>query len=218
MLLKLWSLQKILPKVKIKNNALWDKLTSDSIFRLLVTTSFSMGWNFLYSLFQVVLAFVYQSPWHITMFVYYIILALMRFSVIASKNKNILIYNGIAMIFLAIAMSGIICLSIAENRTTIYHIIIIITIATYTFYQMTISIINIIKANKTKNCQLIILRNIAVASSIGSMFSLECSMLGTFGDITTNDSRNIEIISGAFAVAVILFLSFSMLKSKKEKR
>ncbi|MDE5736762.1 MAG: hypothetical protein K2H93_00175, partial [Oscillospiraceae bacterium] len=71
-----------MPKVKIKNNALWDKLTSDSIFRLLVTTSFSMGWNFLYSLFQVVLAFVYQSPWHITMFVYYIILALMRFSVI----------------------------------------------------------------------------------------------------------------------------------------
>ncbi|MDE6658452.1 MAG: hypothetical protein K2J88_07725, partial [Oscillospiraceae bacterium] len=200
-----------MPKVKIKNNALWDKLTSDSIFRLLVTTSFSMGWNFLYSLFQVVLAFVYQSPWHITMFVYYIILALMRFSVIASKNKNVLIYNGIAMIFLAIAMSGIICLSITENKTTIYHIIIIITIATYTFYQMTISIINIIKANKTKNCQLIILRNIAVASSIGSMFSLECSMLGTFGDIKTSYARNMEIISGAFAVAVILFLSFSML-------
>ncbi|MDE6005239.1 MAG: hypothetical protein K2G88_07620 [Oscillospiraceae bacterium] len=207
-----------MPKVKIKNNALWDKLTSDSIFRLFVTTSFSMGWNFLYSLFQVVLAFVYQSPWHITMFVYYIILALMRFSVIASKNKNVLIYNGIAMIFLAITMSGIICLSITENKTTIYHIIIIITIATYTFYQMTISIINIIKANKTKNCQLIILRNIAVGSSIGSMFSLECSMLGTFGDIKTSYARNMEIISGAFAVAVILFLSFSMLKSKKEKR
>lgn len=215
MLLKLWSLQKILPKVKIKNNTLWDKLTSDSIFRLLVTTSFSMGWNFLYSLFQVVLAFVYQSPWHITMFVYYIILALMRFSVIASKNKNILIYNGIAMIFLAIAMSGIICLSIAEKRTTIYHIIIIITIATYTFYQMTISIINIIKANKTKNCQLIILRNIAVASSIGSMFSLECPMLGTFGDIKTSYARNMEIISGAFAVVIILFFGLSMIKCRK---
>lgn len=202
-------------KVKIKNNALWKKLTSDTAFRLLVVVSFSMGWNFLYSLFQVVLAFLYQSPWHVTLFVYYMILAFMRFCVIYLKKRNLLKYNGIAMIFLAVTMSGIVCLSISESRTAVYHMIIVITIVTYTFYQTTLSIINIIKAQKIKNNNLIILRNISVASSVGSMFSLECFMLRTFGDIRINFARNIEIISGAFAVGIILFLGFSMIKYGK---
>lgn len=202
-------------KVKIKNNALWKKLTSDTVFRLLVVVSFSMGWNFLYSLFQAVLAILYQSPWYVTLAFYYMILAFMRFSAIYLKKRNLLKYNGIAMIFLAVTMSGIVFLSISESRTTVYHIIIIITIATYTFYQTTISIINIIKAHKMKNNKLIILRNVSVASSVGSMFSLECSMLGTFGDIRTNFARNMEMISGAFAVGIILFLGFSMIKYGK---
>lgn len=201
--------------MKIKSNTLWKKLTSDTSFRLLVTASLSTVCNFLYSLFYAVLGVIYQSPWYITMFVYYILLALMRFSVISSKNRNYMKYHAIAMVFLAVTMSGIVCLSVTESRTVVYHMIIIITIATYTFYQTTISIINIIKAHKIKNNKLIILRNISVVSSIGSMFSLECSMLGTFGDIRTNFAKNMEIISGAFAVGIILFLGFSMIKCRK---
>lgn len=218
MLLKLWSLLRISLKVKIESNAWWNKFTSDSIFRVLVTASLSMGWNLLYSLFNAVLAFVYKSSWHITMFVYYILLALMRFSVISlkKKNKNLLKYHGTAMIFLAVAMSGIVYLSVAESRTVIYNIIVIITIATYTFYQMIISIINIVKAHRSRDNKLIIFRNISVVSSIGSMFSLECSMLGTFGDIKTSYSRNMEIISGAFAVAIILFFGLSMITYRKK--
>ncbi|MDE6729540.1 MAG: hypothetical protein K2J71_02030 [Oscillospiraceae bacterium] len=221
MRLKLWSLQRTSQKVKTKSKALWSRLTSDTAFRLLVTASFSTGCNFLYGLFYAVLGVIYQSPWHITLFVYYILLALMRFSVISAQNnpnKNYMKHHAVAMVFLAIAMSGIVCLSIAENRTVVYHSIIIITIATYTFYQTTISMINIIKAHKIKNPKLIILRNISVASCVGSMFSLECSMLGTFGDIRTSFARTMEIISGAFAVGIILFLGFSVIKFKKSKK
>lgn len=186
---------------------------------MLVIISFNMGWNFLYGLFNLVLALMYHSSWHVTMFVYYIILGLMRSSIVFSKNENksFLKYNGIAMIFLAVTMSGIIYLSVAESRTTVYDIIIIITIATYTFYQTVISIINMIKARKIKDKKLIVLRNISLASSIGSMFSLECSMLGTFGDIKTSYSKNMEIISGAFAVVIILFLGIFMIKYKQGK-
>ena len=87
------------------------------------------------------------------MFVYYLILGGMRLLVVSPKKDRsaerwsdnaIMRTLGIEMIILAVVVSGIVCMAIAEKHNPSYNTVVMITIATYTFYAVTMSIINIV--------------------------------------------------------------------------
>lgn len=84
----------------------------------------------------------------------------MRFIVVSSKSKKrrksesrMMKVIGTGMIFLAIVVSGIVCMGIAEKHNPKYHIIVMITIAAYTFYIVIQAIISFVKAQKRKTHQ-----------------------------------------------------------------
>jgi uncharacterized membrane protein YfcA len=107
----------------------------------------------------------------------------MRGYVVVGRRKNkpsaTSMYRicGVGMILLAVILSGITCMGIAEDHATKYHMIVMIAIAAFTFYLAVLAIISAVKAHRKNNTVLKLLRNIALVSTIGSMMSLERSML-----------------------------------------
>ncbi|MBR0132869.1 MAG: hypothetical protein IJM14_07305 [Lachnospiraceae bacterium] len=203
---------------KLDKTVLGHKLLQDPLFRLLVTANMKMGWNALYSIFNGIMGLVYRSFWFVSMFAYYAVLSVMWFIVVSSKEKNkikslskMMKMIGIGMVFLAIVVSGIVCMGIAEKRNPHYNIVIMITIAAYTFFIVIQAIINTVKAHKKKDLTVIMLRNISLASAIGSMHSLERSMLGTFGDADDRFSMIMMAISGAVAFLLVAAIGVLMI-------
>lgn len=211
----------------IRKTALGKRVLDDPLFRVLITSSGSMGWNLIYALFNGVLAIAYRSFWFLSMFVYYLILGGMRLLVVSPKKDRsaerwsdnaIMRTLGIEMIILAVVVSGIICMAIAEKHNPTYNTVVMITIATYTFYAVTMSIINIVKAHKKKDATMIMLRDITLAGTIVAVLSLERSMLGTFGNAEDGFSRTMEIISGAVAFVLIIGIAISMIVQSSLKK
>lgn len=205
---------------KIEETEFGRRVLKDKHFRFIFTSSLSMGWNLIYAIFNAVLAIVYRSYWFLTMFVYYAALGLMRMFIIRSKKDNVekmVKASGIGIILLSIVVIGVITLSIAETRNTKYHLIVMLVIATYTFYLITNSIIGAVKAHRQNNLKIKTLRNISLVSTIGAVLSLERSMLGTFGDAKDAFTFIMEALSGAAAFILILAIGLLTIKSSKSK-
>ena len=115
------------------------------------------------------------------------------------------------MMILAIVLSGVVCMGIAENHNPRYNIIVMITIAAYTFYIVIQTIISVVKAHKKKDINVIMLRDISLVSSAGTILSLERSMLGTFGDAKDLFSMTMTIISGACSFLFVIAVGVSMM-------
>lgn len=203
---------------KIDSTEVGHRILRDPVFRMLITANMSMGWNAVYAIFNGVMGIIYHSFWFASMFAYYLVLSVMRFIVVSSKSKKrrksesrMMKVIGTGMIFLAIVVSGIVCMGIAEKHNPKYHIIVMITIAAYTFYIVIQAIISFVKAQKRKNPLMIMLRNISMACAIVALLSLERSMLGTFGDAGDRFSMTMTIISGAVAVLLVIVIGVSML-------
>ncbi|MBR4163522.1 MAG: hypothetical protein IKR11_08375 [Solobacterium sp.] len=175
-----------------------------------------MGWNILYAFFHCVLAVIYQSYWFFTMFVYYAILGLMRGITLRGRN-NILKYCGIGMLGLSVVVVCLIYLSITEVRNKTYHLIVILAIAVYTFCLIIHAVIEMIRAHRSENDQIISLRNISFISAIGSVLSLERSMLGTFGNATSSFTAKMEAGTGGTAFVLIVITAILTLAKARKK-
>ena len=204
-------------------NKYLDKLFSDSQFRLFLTAAFSGGWNFIYAIFNMILGGLYRSVWFLTLGIYYFALGCMRGAVIAhgkgKKDKrtpeSVVRHIGFAFFLIAVLFSGTVVLSITENHSTGYNTIIMITIATYTFYLLIMAIINIFKARKVSDIKVIAIRNITLGGVVISMFSLEKSMMTTFGDNSTDFIFLMQSISGAGIFVIIIALGINLIKASK---
>lgn len=152
------------------------------------------------------------------MFAYFLILGVLRLYVIRSRRSTSNVFArktvricGIGMIVLAVTLSGIICMGIAENHHPSYPAPIMITIATYTFYLAILSVVSAIKTRKKNDNTERMLRDISLAGATGAMLSLERMMLGTFGNASDTFSFVMEAASGAVAFLFIALMGALLL-------
>lgn len=206
---------------KFGNTELGHRVLTDPVFRLFIAANMNMGWNAVYAIFNGIMGIIYHSFWFVSMFAYYAVLSAMRFAVVSSKGKKrkmsearMMKALGVCMILLAIVVSGIVCMGIAEKHNPKYNIVVMITIAAYTFYIVIQAMISFVKAHRKKDPSMIMLRNISMASAIATILSLERSMLGTFGDASDRFSMTMTIISGAVAFLLVIAIGISMIVSK----
>lgn len=111
--------------------------------------------------------------------------------------------NGCALLFLALVLSGITCLSFLYPVAKAYNQIVMIAIAAYTFYIAVAAIINIIKAHRQRSARLIALRNISCAGAVASMLSLQRSMTATFGG---SDQHFASVMNGCAGMGGFLIV------------
>ena len=205
-----------------------DELVKNYGFRTVFFTIISFVINIAYAIFQGVFAILSHSYWYLTLAVYYIIFSVMRGSLLYSRSKSryksdekkILddLFNykkiGITLICLTVVLSGLIVLTALTDNTFKYAGLMIYAAAAYTFYKLSFSIYNIIKAQKTKDVSIQSLKNIGFADSLVSLLSLQSALLYEFG---TGDLSIFNILTGSGVCILIVTLGIFMIKNSNKK-
>jgi hypothetical protein len=111
---------------------------------------------------------------------------------------------GCFLLLINIVVSVMSFILIYKSKTTEYHEITVIALATYTFYSLSIAIISSVKQIKQNNYVYFCAKMISLISASVSLVPLTNTMLATFGDDTTQ-LRNIilPLLSGAVALFII---------------
>lgn len=185
-------------------------------FRKLIMLLFSMTLTILYGVYNGVLGIIYASIWYGSLAAYYIFLALMRSSVLFSHTRikkgvspqtfAIKTYRrcGYALIATILALSAAIAQMIIVNASIRHEGILIYVSAAFTFYNITMSIIDLVRISRRKadfTMQTVV--NIKLAESLVSILNLQTAMFYSFGDPT---SPLVDIANGLTGCAVCLLI------------
>lgn len=123
-------------------------------------------------------------------------------------------YCGIMFILLTIAMSGIIVLMYTSNMYFEYAGLMIYAVATFTFYRLTVSIINLIKASKQDDLYVQSIRNINLASALVSIIVLQVSLFQAFSPQSNTSIAN-GLTGGAVSIVILALGIFMIVKANK---
>lgn len=159
---------------------------------------------------------------------YYIVLSTMRLSAIlcGQKNKNISSSDteyfvmklcGVLLVLLNFVLVGAIYISLSRNIATKHGEIVMITIAAYTFYKITMTIIKAVKQRKNPSPLLSIIRSISYAEVAASVLTLQRSMLVSFGGMSDTDIRTMNILTGSAVCLFVLILGIVLITRGKRK-
>ena len=214
---------------RIERTAIGNRLLKDRRFRLILFAVLNMGWNLIYAAFNGILGIVYRSGWFGTMCAYYAALGLLKLNIVASAGKmpdaraekRNMLKTGIGLLFLAAILAIIVTFTIANAVNREYPIAMMIGIAAFTFFMVGRAIVSAVQAHRQGVLVSIMLRNLSLASAVGSVLSLERSMLGTFGASTDRFTFVVEGVSGLAGFAIVVLLGGSMIayfvKSVRER-
>lgn len=152
---------------------------------------------------------------------YNLILAIMRFLVVISVRKKIpeifvQRFIGIIIILLGFILGGSVYLSINFDIAHKFHEIIMITIATYTFTKITFAIINYIKSNKFNSHIISAIRCITLCDATAAIYSMQKSMLVSFGEMKANDIYLMNTLTGVSVVIIVIILGVFLIKKSKK--
>lgn len=217
----------------IKKTSFGARFLEDYTFRTILTTLPAFLINVVYTVYNAVIGIMNHSAWFITMAVYYSLLGIMRYRAVNTERKisrmsdqilirkkelSVLRTDGILLLFLNLALSGAVLLTIARGTAKTYSEIMVISIAAYTFYKITMSVINMIKVRKMKSPILITIRNIGVADALVSMLTLQMTMLASFQKTSSIDANRMNGITGLAVCLLIVALGVSMICYVSDKK
>ena len=204
-----------------------EKITSSQRYRIILSAAVSFAFNLLYAIYHCVLGVLNLSFWFIAMCAFYGILATMRFSAVLCERNHqklpsedtelfVMKLSGILLVILSIVLATVNYISLSQNIAAKHDEIIMITIATYTFYKTTMAIVKAVKQHKNPAPLLKTIRSIGYAEVSASILTLQRSMLVSFGSMDDRQVRFINAMTGAVVCAFILILGLSM-KAKSQK-
>lgn len=175
----------------IKKNRLYKIYQDHFLLATKASLYSSLSINLIYGLFELITGIYYKSWWFITLAVYYLLLCIMKLSLVRNINNQLLSEKkefkklkstGIILLFLNLILVGMIILIISQDKQITYNGFIIYAVALYDFYLIISAIVNVIKYRKKHNPILIASKCINLTVAMISMISLEVAMVSTFGN------------------------------------
>ena len=194
-----------------------------NVFQLAKSPYTSLAINTAYAFGNCTIGFLTHSWWFITVGAYYTVLAITRFSVLQIKRKANGHYDtelfarritGILLVVLSFCIVGVNIMSAVKDRGTVFHEIVMITIATYTFTKVTIAIIGMVKAKASASPVLKTLRNISLADACVSIYTMQRSMLVAFPGMEGPEILLLNIFTGTAVWIVVLLLGINLIGGK----
>lgn len=173
------------------------------------------GINIIYAVFKLVMGIIYRSEWMIAIAVYYVILILLKLTLVRRDFRDIRQKTisdelskwrsyrmvGWLMLLLNIGLSGITVQVVAQNRSFTYPGVLIFAIAAYSFYRFVIAITRLVKDRGNPDPLFSVAKRIDLCFAITSFFTLQTAMFASFS--SGLNVRVPNIITGT-AVAVII--------------
>lgn len=212
---------------KIQGIPLVDRYLREDTFR----AEAALYQGFLINLFYVgtklFSGIVFKSVWFITVAVYYILLAVMRASLLHYMRKaggdKVSEWHryrlcGIILLFMNFALSGMVVLVVHQNSGFEYPGVLIYIMAMYTFYAAITAVLNVIKFRRYGSPVLSAAKVINLTAAMVSMLSLETAMLTQFGAADDPVFRQVMTASTGAGISVIVLgmAVFMILRSTKQ--
>ena len=208
---------------RINNTKFGGKYVNDLAFRGSVSIYQGMAVNFLYVLFRIVVGIRYASVWFISMAVYYLVLAVLRLSLILnyrhkSKILELRCYRRTAwlLFLLNIPMGGMILLMVLTNSGYSYPGFVIYLSAMYTFYTMVTSVINLVRFCRLGSPILSAAKVLNFIAALMSILGLQTAMIAQFSTEGDGFRKMMNAITGgAIWLSVILTAVYMLYRSSK---
>lgn len=200
-----------------------DKLMKESAFRTEMALYSGFCINVMYVIFKTAMGIYYHSAWFISLGVYYLALAIMRFMLIhymrfkkqtADKKDEVKRYRmcGYMLFMINISLVGITILAVKKNNGFIYAGYLIYVMAVYTFYSVITAVINLVKYRKYGSPVLSAAKVVNMTTALVSIFSLETAMLAQFGGENTEQFRVImTALTGAGVSLIVVGMAVFMI-------
>lgn len=194
-------------KIKeLKNsNRFMKRYFSDADYKSAVNLNIGLALNTVYSVFKFVSGFIYSSFWFGAEAVYYIVLSVIRFSLVKrlkneskADSRKVFRLCGILLLILNTAMSGIIIQILFQNETYLYPGFVIYATAAFTFWRLISSIVELFKKSKSNLSAVSAAKFVNLSASLMSLFALQTAMLSQFN----SEGLNSDIMNTATGIAV----------------
>lgn len=194
------------------------RYVKEDVFRAEIALYSSFVINFLYAGIKLFSGIYYKSLWFVTLAVYYILLAVVRFALLhhvrLQEKKGYYKASewhryrlcGIILMVMNCSLTGIVVLAIHQNSGFEYPGILIYIMALYTFYATISAIINIIKFRKYGSPVWSAAKVINLTAALVSMLSLETAMITQFGAAEDVIFRKIMLAATGFSISAIVLL------------
>lgn len=198
------------------------KYINDRDFRRNVGVFGGIVLNFVYAVFKAVTGILYSSVFSVSMAVYYLILGLMRLGLAYSYRKKDVkggvmyerhCYRRTAwfLFLLNIPMGGIIILMICTDPSVNYPGYTIYASATYTFYMMTLSVINLVKFRKSKSPILSSSKVLNFIAALMSVLGLQNALISTFSEDAESYRTMMNTLTGTAIYAIVIISALYMI-------
>lgn len=210
----------------VHDHPLGNRYMTDAAFKVRISLFVSLGINLVYSVFHLGSGFYYRSLWIGAIAVYYILLSIIRFVLLyhmeRKKDAGVIeeyhSYRITAVLMMCsnLTLSGIVLNMILGKKTPAVSDVFVITSATYTFYILTVSIMDLIKYRKYKSPVMSAAKAIRFAQALVSLLSLEASMLVQFGDDESYRRLMLALTGAAVCVIVVSMSVYMIAHATKE--
>ncbi len=184
------------------------------------TAAASLAINIAFSAYNIVLGFVTRSWWLLTLGTYYSVLSVVRYTVLRSENENTAFlkrFTGLLLTSMTLPLAGTVILASLKDRGIRYNEIVMISIAVYAFTKITLASVNLAKSKHIESARVQTLRNISFADAFVSIFSLQRSMLVSFGEMDENTVRIMNIATGSAVCVIVFLLGITLLRKANHK-
>ena len=223
----------IIKKVKkhLYHNKYTNKYLTEKELRIRISLYGGLVINICFAIFKVVMGALYQSKWLFAMAGYNTILSVTRFFLVykdKTDKKEETDYEkrlhglhgykvcGWLMLLLNIAISVIVAMVVIDNQTIDYPGFMIYAIAAFTFYCLTMAIINMVKYWHRNNPIFSAVKRIGMAKALVSIFTLQVAMITQFGEKDGFDYRIANGATGFAVCTIITIMAILMLTDVKK--
>ncbi|MBQ8175418.1 MAG: hypothetical protein IJ035_00085 [Oscillospiraceae bacterium] len=216
-------------KEKVYSNPVGERLMTDMKFRTHISLYGSLAFNLLYVAVNAFSGFLYNTAWFFVLAFYYAILAVMRFLLLRFVNRVGIGNNrfkelrrsrlcGYILLMVNLALSGSVLMILYQNKGYEYNGILIYVMAAYTFYIVTLAIVNLVKYRKLGSPVMSMSKIISMAAALVSVLSLETAMFSAFADGMSQENQRLMImLTGAgVSIAIVTMSVYSIVKNSRE--
>ena len=206
-------------KKKIYDNPLGNRYMTDRVFRTNISLSISFVISMLYVGINLWSWHVLGSYWFMVLAGYYSVMAVMRYLLVRYvhiqkigtdilsewKRSRICAY---ILLLINLSLSGAVLMILYQHRGYDYPGMMIYVMALYTFYALTMSIVDMVKYRKMGSPIMSTAKIVSLSAALVSMLNLETAMFAQFGsDMAQQDQNLMIMLTGAGISITVVILS-----------
>ena len=200
-------------------------------FKTYISAAGSLGVTQFFALYNGFLGIRHASLWHGTICVYYIVLTLLRGSIIiaakrfarrkeseASRNRAFLAISGL-LLFLNISLIVPIAIMVRQQKPVSLTLIPAIAMAAYTTYKVIMASVNLRRRKTSSDILVWLLRTIGFIDALVSILTLQNTLIMVSSNGEEPSMQPLTVFTSTFVWAAVLVLSvYAIIKGIKRVR